>query len=139
MGSTATNSPVLSLKDLLDLLEKLEDRINKYWNFYSVAVFAVGAWIFSSQSAFGHLKAYLTAGALALFFLGNFMFITVTERRILAVEAEIRDVSSQHSFASVALPHLLARPIMRYRRQGSFVLHVIIDIAVVVLVLHKAS
>jgi uncharacterized Ntn-hydrolase superfamily protein len=39
----------MKLKDLLDLLEKLEGRVNAYWNFYSVAVFAIAGWLVAKE------------------------------------------------------------------------------------------
>ena len=38
----------MELKDLLDLHEKLEMRINAYWTYWSVAILALGGWLFTS-------------------------------------------------------------------------------------------
>jgi hypothetical protein len=51
------NEPTISLKDLLDLVEKIETRINSYWNFYTVVLIAIGGWIVSNNNTINPLRA----------------------------------------------------------------------------------
>ena len=127
----------MSLKDLLDLLEKLESRVNTYWNFYSVAVFAVAGWLITSKG--GDLKPPQTLpiciGLLA-FFIANLSVIHYAEARILAASIEIRSRQSEIDTMSSSLfkDHLrtLAIP-----ARGTFskCLHGIIDVSLMALIL----
>ena len=71
--------PAIALKDLLDFVEKIESRINSYWNFYMIALFATGAWIFNLGKKIDFLQSIAISVALILFFSANFTVITVNE------------------------------------------------------------
>ena len=51
----------MELKDLLDLHEKLETRINAYWTYWSVAILAMGGWLFTSGKGLSHGEAIALA------------------------------------------------------------------------------
>lgn len=67
----------MSLKDLLDLSEKLEDRINTYWNFYTLVVLAVVGWRFSNPVAFNPINSVIAVIVLGAFFYSNFSVIRI--------------------------------------------------------------
>src|SRR6266404_6248652 len=103
----------MQLKDLLDLLDKLESRVNTYWNFYSVAVFATAGWLVSKDKSFPPASASAIAAGLVAFFAANLSIIHHAEARILAVESEIqqRDWSSTitsglflHRLKTISIP-----------------------------------
>ena len=58
----------MSLKELLDLSEKLEDRISSYWNFYTIAVLAVGGWLFTAKPQLETVSAVVLTIVLIVFF-----------------------------------------------------------------------
>jgi hypothetical protein len=80
----------MPLKDLLDLLDKLESRVNTYWNFYSVAVFATAGWLIAKDKSFSPTAASAIAAGLVAFFAANLSVIHHAETRILAIESEIQ-------------------------------------------------
>ena len=65
----------MNLKELLELSEKLEDRINAYWNFYTIVVLAVAGWLVSGLPSYKTIDAIVLAITLGAFFLSNISVI----------------------------------------------------------------
>lgn len=130
------SNPTLSLKDLLDIVEKIEGRINSYWNFYTVALFAIASWIFGSMT-FNAWQAVIISMALALFFASNLMFITINENRLAAIESEIRSVAAISQIESERFRKFLTSNLMPHRQKTSAILHLFVDVAVILFVLNK--
>lgn len=61
----------MELKDLLDLHEKLESRINAYWSYWSVAIFAISGWLFSGRQTLSQDQAIGVSIAVMVFFFAN--------------------------------------------------------------------
>jgi hypothetical protein len=129
---------MLTNGELFDLLEKLESRVDRYWTFYSVAVLAVAGWLFSGKGL-ARPDAPLVAVGLLMFFAGNFAVITLTEKRILAVESEIKARSQQAEIVSPEFRGHLSRLSFPRRRLASTVIHAVIDLALIGLVFLKAA
>ncbi len=47
----------MELKKLLDLHEKIESRINAYWTYWAVAIFAIAGWLFSGKQVLSREQA----------------------------------------------------------------------------------
>ena len=133
---TELANPTLSLKDLLDIVEKMEGRINSYWNFYTIALFAIASWIFGSMT-FNAWQAAIISMALALFFASNLMFISINENRLAAVESEIRSVAAISQIESERFRKFLTSNLMPHRQKTSAILHLFVDVAVILFVLNK--
>jgi len=124
----------MSLKELLDLSEKLEDRISSYWNFYTIVVIAVGGWLFSSKPQLETVNAVVLTIVLIAFFASNFALIRIATNRLTALESEIKAIAPSSGLKSkeyIAQLHSLSIP---YRMEISWVLHLIIDFAVVIVI-----
>lgn len=134
---TEPPSQTLSLKDLLDIVEKIEGRINSYWNFYTIALFAIASWIFGSSITFNAWKSVIISMAIALFFASNFMFVTINENRLAAIESEIRSVAGISRIESERFRKFLASNLMPHRQKTSAVLHLFVDFVVILFVLGK--
>ena len=128
----------MGLTDLLDLLEKLEGRVNAYWNFYSVAVFAVAGWLLAKEKLLTPRAAILIAVGLAAFFFANFGVIHFAEQRIAAVEQEISVVSRQSTVSPAFSSHLQTLSIPN-RSTYTVVLHLTIDALLALLYVKRAS
>lgn len=117
----------MDLKELFDLHEKLEARINSYWTYWSVAVLALGGWVFSGKQAFPIEQAFAIALAMTVFFLCNLGVLFPTTRLVIGVRDEIRLVARDKPFTSELLRHALAVDGFRYRLQITVILHLVID------------
>lgn len=124
--------------ELFDLLEKLESRVNRYWAFYSVAVLAVTGWLFTGGKLEKQDAPWVVLG-LFVFFAGNFMVISLTESRILAVEAEIQAKAQTAEILSDRFRQHLANLSWPYRRLASCITHWVVNAAVFILVFLKAK
>ena len=128
----------MELKDLLDLLERLEGRVNAYWNFYSVAVFAVAGWLVAKEKFLSARSAILIALGLSAFFFANLGVIHSAERRIAAVEQEISVVSQRSELSPAFSAHLQMLSIPN-RGIYTVVLHLTIDAALLALLYAKRA
>lgn len=123
--------------NVLEIIEKVESRVNSYWNFYTLVVLATVGWLMSGKSAISvALAAAMTAG-LTGFFLANLGSIRAATRRILALEDELAALTRENRFAGEMLPANLSRPAMPGRLSGSYALHLVVDLAVLVAVWSK--
>ena len=130
----------MPLKDLLDLLEKLEGRVNSYWNFYSVVVFAAAGWLVTKDKALEPQAAIFIGIGMSAFFLVNLSVIHFAERRITAVEDEVRLLAQAPMAASspLFLQHLRSLSIPR-RSIYTIIFHLIIDFSLLALLYAKGA
>ena len=78
----------MSLKDLLELSEKLEERISAYWNFYTLVVIAVGGWLLTTPDL-NRSQNWVLAIVLLTFFASNYTVIRYATNRF-----EVAEISS---------------------------------------------
>lgn len=120
----------MELKELLDLHEKLESRINAYWTYWSVAIFAIAGWLFSGkQTLTSEQSAGIAIGA-AMFFAANLGVLWPATRLVTGVRDEIRLRARQTHFLSTKLAGAFAEDSLAFRLQLTFVLHVVVDAVV---------
>lgn len=127
----------MELKELLDLHEKLESRINAYWTYWSVAIFAIGGWLFSSGKALSSEQALAVSIGAAVFFLANLGVLWPATRLVTGVRDEIRLKADSLAFASPKLTRAFAEDSMALRLQLTFVLHLAVDAVVLWALLTK--
>jgi hypothetical protein len=128
----------MDLKELFDLHEKLEARINAYWTYWSVAVIALGGWLFSGKQSFTLDQAIALAIAVSVFFLCNLGVLWPTTKLVIGVRDEIRLAARDKAFASDVLRQVLAVDGFRYRLQITLVLHLAIDAVAIWALLSRA-
>jgi hypothetical protein len=133
------NKTPMPLKDLLDLLDKLESRVNTYWNFYSVAVFATVGWLVSKDECFSRTAASAIAAGLVAFFAANLSVIHHAEARILAIESEIQQKDWSSIIVSGLFLHRLKTISIPKRSLFSKLFHIVIDAAVLLLLYTKVG
>ena len=124
----------MSLKELLDLSEKLEDRISAYWNFYTIVVIAVGGWLFSVKPQLERVNAVMLTIVLIVFFVSNFALIRFTTNRLTALESEIKAVAPGSGLKSKEYVNQLGSLSIPYRMEISWALHLVIDFAVLIVI-----
>ena len=90
-------------RTLLDMIEKLESRVNAYWNFFSVVALAVSGWLITSKATLTTTQGIVLAIAVVIFFGANLSVVRAATARLLAFEAELNAVAPAATFGSDAL------------------------------------
>ena len=122
----------MDIKDLIDIIEKLETRLNSYWNFYTLVIIATAGWLFTSTHHFTTIeKAAITAG-LSTFFLANLSIIQAITKRITAFEDELN--KTEEKLNSKKLEKELSTNIISNRQTLSLALHLILDLILIILI-----
>ena len=133
------NDPTIPLRDLLDLVEKVESRINNYWNFYTIVVLGIGAWIFDPNRTISRRQSFAIIAALFAFFFANFSVIKASEGRLSAIESEIQSVSTISQIKSEKFRKFLSKSSLPKRQRLSGILHIVVDAILIFLVLTKGK
>lgn len=121
-----TKNP-MELKDLLDLHEKLESRINAYWTYWSVAIFAIAGWLFSGKQAISHEQAVGISIAVMVFFFANLGVLLPATRLAIGIRDEIRLKTGEVHFLSSRLARSFAEDSLALRLHLTFALHLAVD------------
>ncbi|MCW2484321.1 hypothetical protein J5069_00265 [Candidatus Symbiopectobacterium sp. NZEC127] len=120
----------MEFKELLDLHERLESRINAYWTYWSVAIFAIAGWLFSGkQTLILDQKIGIALGA-AVFFFANLGVLLPCTRLAASVRDEIRLQAQNIPFTSKKLSLAFAEDGFKFRYTLTLLLHVAVDIIV---------
>ena len=117
----------MELKDLLDLHEKLETRINAYWTYWSIAILAIGGWLFTSGKTLSTGQSIGVAIGALVFFLANIGVLWPATKLAIGVRDEIRMRSAAVTFNSPKLAAAFAEDTLTFRLQLTIVLHLVID------------
>jgi hypothetical protein len=120
----------MELKDLLDLHEKLESRINAYWTYWSVAIFTIAGWLLSGKQSLSREQTIGIVIAMVVFFLANLSVLWSITRLATAVRDEIRLKTQEVSFLSERLGAAFAEDAFVFRLQLTVILHLVIDCVV---------
>lgn len=120
----------LSFKDLLDLVEKLETRVNAYWNFYTVVTIAAGGWLLTRTADFTLAQGLLLMAGLACFYAANLAMIRGATRLIVAAGQEVRARAANLDFSSPAFQITLRQDLLPGRLPASYILHLAVDAAI---------
>lgn len=117
----------MELKDLIDLNEKLESRINAYWTYWSVAIFAIAGWLFSGKQSLSPEQAKGISVAVMVFFFANLGVLWPATRLATGVRDEIRLKTKEISFLSKKLSATFAEDGLAFRLQLTVALHLVVD------------
>ncbi|RDH43527.1 hypothetical protein [Zooshikella ganghwensis] len=118
--------------DIITLIETIESRINSYWNFYTVVIFANAGWVFSQYGKLSVITAILLSFGLVLFFVAN-LSSQKSALECLSVAREELKVLQEKCRYQLLLKHYSTETIL-YRYSGTFVLHITVDILLIVVV-----
>lgn len=127
------------IKCIVDIIERIESRINAYWNFYFILVVATIGWLMSSKTPFKTDQAIILTIALCVFFSTNFFMIRSATKRVIAFEHELNFLSANIEINSRALKSELSKATTRGRLLINSIMHSVIDIAVIVAIWSKLS
>ena len=117
----------LSITDIINISEKLEGRLNSYWNFYTLVVVATAGWLFSGDHKFTLMEKSATCVGLGVFFLANLSMIVYLTKRIVAFESELNKVAGIAELKSTLLKQELSAQNIPHRNLLSILLHLALD------------
>jgi hypothetical protein len=123
----------------LEIIEKLESRINAYWNFYTIIVVANVGWLMSAKTPFSLTQSIALTIALSVFFLANFSVMRAATKRVVAFESELNAICNDFECNSATLKKELSSNSMPGRLLVSTLLHLAVDTAVIYSIWSKLS
>ncbi|MGI0117680.1 hypothetical protein [Zooshikella sp. RANM57] len=118
--------------DIIALIETIESRINSYWNFYTVVIFANAGWVFSQYGQLSTMTAVLLSFGLVLFFIANLSSQKSALECLSAAREELKTLLNVCNYQQL-FKHYSTESIL-YRYSGTFVLHITVDILLIVIV-----
>jgi len=120
----------MELKELFDIQEKLESRINAYWTYWSVAIFAIGGWLFSGKQALSDPQSIAVAIAVTVFFLANLGVLWPATHLVTGIRDEIKWKANECNFLSPKLSRAFAKNSLAFRLELTLILHIVVDVVV---------
>lgn len=126
----------MNIKDVIDVTEKLETRLNSYWNFYTVVILASTGWLFAGDHVFNIKEKIIISLGLVLFFTANLFIILCMTKRIAAFEDELNAASYNEDIYSQLLINELRINHLYTRFYLSIVLHVFLDIFIIFILIN---
>jgi len=120
----------MELKDLLELYEKIESRINAYWTYWSVAIFAIAGWLFSGKQSLSREQAIGVSIGVMIFFFANLGVLWPATRLAMGIRDELRLKAKEVHFLSSKLDTAFAEDALAFRLQLTLFLHSAVDCVV---------
>jgi hypothetical protein len=126
---------LMKIFQLLDLLEKTESRVNQYWTYWSTVVLGVSSWLIARGKLCDIEIIVPVALGTSAFLTANFMALKSATKVAVSIRDEIRLSSSEvdEYFVSESMKQMLIKGDMRYRLNVTIYLHLIIDVALLIL------
>ncbi len=122
---------------IIDTIEKLETRVNSYWNFYTVVVLAVVGWVITEGLDYRQSITVFISNF--IFFLMNLVLIFVTTKQILAFEEDLKLMIVNELAEESFIRKFFSKRRFWKRLEFSFVLHISVDIALFYMVLKSGG
>lgn len=121
----------MDFTELFDLHEKLETRINAYWTYWSVAVIAIGGWLFSGKQSLSMSQSVGVLLGAIVFFFCNLGVLSQATKLVVGIRDEIRIKSAETEFVSPNLLRALSADDLKYRLRATVLLHLAVDCVVI--------
>ena len=129
----------MDLKELLDLNEKIETRINAYWTYWWLVICAIAGWLFSKNNSLSREGAISVLIAVVVFFIANIGVLWPATRLATGIRDEIRLKTKEVNFLSHKLTSAFAEDTLAFRLQITFVLHIAVDLVVLWLLFREVQ
>jgi len=127
----------MTLSELFTLREGTESRVNQYWTFWSVSIFAVCGWLFtdSANHVDGVSSVFIAIGLL-FFFVANLSVLTAATKFSLLVHDEICEQVKKSELSDVFKTKITDGRV-KYRMELTIAMHLIIDVALLTVLILK--
>lgn len=130
----------MSLFELFDLREKIESRVNQYWTYWSISIFAVCGWIFAESSkGLDPISYILISLGMLVFFIANISVLKTSTELAMSITDEIALKVAADKFHSQKLNETLLKEDMKYRVNLTIVMHLVIDLVMLFALLTRAQ
>lgn len=130
----------MSLFELFDLREKIEARVNQYWTYWSISIFAVCGWIFAESSkGLDPFSYILISLAMLVFFIANISVLKTSTELAMSITDEIALKVAADKFHSQKLNETLLKEDMKYRVNLTIIMHLVIDLVILFALLTRAQ
>jgi hypothetical protein len=127
------------LKDILDVIDKLEARLNRYGAFYQVIVTALIGWFISSEISLSLVEGSLAIVSVGVFLSSNLVYWVSCTKRILAGEKELNALAKKSCFMDNDWKNELSTPQMPNRLLWGIVLYTLVDALVIILIFTRIA
>ncbi|REL30337.1 hypothetical protein [Thalassotalea euphylliae] len=130
----------MNTAEIIDVIEKLETRLNSYWNFYSIAIIAISGWLLSlnKPSEFPIESAVILSIGFLLFIIMNASVLLPLTKRIYALEKVLIMTVAETTTLVPELKTILSKPLINNRYIGTIVMYFLLAIAMLVFIAYKA-
>lgn len=122
------------LKDILEVIDRLEARLNRYGSFYQVVIIALIGWILSSNINLSLFEGVLAVASVIVFLSSNLIYWISCTKRILAAEKELNSLAQNRDFMNSDWKKALSTPQMANRLPWGISLHILVDVLVIALI-----
>lgn len=122
------------LKDILEVIDRLEARLNRHGAFYQVVVIALIGWILSIEISLSLAEGVLAVVSVIVFLSSNLIYWTFCTKRILAAEKELNALAKNRDFMNSDWKKELSTPQMSNRLLWGISLHILVDVLVIALI-----
>ena len=116
--------------ELIDIIEKLEARINNYWSFYTVVIVALVGWVLSKDEKLMKETGWILSAGMTLFFFMNLSVLYPTTKRIRLFEKELNSIALNEEGLSQDLVEHLSKPFILHRSNATLITHLTMDFLV---------
>ncbi|WP_041521874.1 hypothetical protein [Gilvimarinus agarilyticus] len=126
----------MNTTDIIDVIEKLEARINNYWNFYLVAIVALVGWIISrGVGHVAHEEGLILAIGMGLFFFMNLAVLHPVTQRVSVFERQFLLQITQDDNISSDVSSTLKSTFIKNRARTTVATHLVMDTLVMLLII----
>ena len=131
----------MTLVELFNLRETLETRINQYWSYWSIVIFAVSGWLYSgSDTNLEPIDALFISFALIVFFIANISVLYSATKFSKAIHDEIcYKADDENTSISKDFRKRLPQGCIKFRLELTVLMHLLVDISIIGLLLYKAG
>lgn len=128
----------LSLKNLIDLSDSLENRLTSYFTLYFTVLLGVFGWIFTVKPEFQIFEALALFLAMIGFFGANLWGIVAIVLRLRAIEQEIASMVANSNISTKQLKKELSLGFLPGRLYIILFIHLVADIGMLLIILYRA-
>ncbi|BFM48992.1 hypothetical protein [Marinomonas sp. THO17] len=128
----------MEISTILDVLEKIETRLNSYWNFYTIVIVAVCGWLVShiaepAEDLNPDIAHFLAFGCILFFFM-NLTVIRAATIRLLSFENALIQLVEDSQHLTPQIRDYLSKPQLKMRLAFTYITHITMDTAVIIFI-----
>lgn len=127
----------MNIKEIMEIIDRLENRISNYWNFYIIIVLAIVGWLMSGANPFKESQYIVLVSVFILFSLLNTYMIFETTKKIYAWKGELKERVTCSDIVTNMLKNHLVKRVTKFRLLAPVIIHFIIDFSILYAIYSK--